>query len=285
MKVQKQRIDVLLVEQGLFETREKAKRAIMAGLIYANEVRLDKPGEKVPEDTELSVKGKVLPYVSRGGLKLEKALQYFEINVKGKKMIDVGSSTGGFTDCALQNGAEMSYAVDVGYNQLAWKLRQDERVVVMERTNFRYLTPADLQKGIPDFASIDVSFISLRIILPVLKTLLAPNSDVVALVKPQFEAGREQVGKKGIIRDPSVHEAVLDRIIQFSLGEGYDVRGATFSPITGGDGNIEFLLHLRTSDESIDRGEGIQAQDLKTKEIVTAAHTQLKTATKASDNE
>ncbi|MFL6556920.1 MAG: TlyA family RNA methyltransferase, partial [Bacillus sp. (in: firmicutes)] len=201
----KERLDVLLVEKGLIETREKAKRAIMAGLVYTNEERLDKPGEKVKVDIPLTIKGKMMPYVSRGGLKLEKALKVFDVSVLDKVLLDIGSSTGGFTDCALQNGAKMSYALDVGYNQLAWKLRQDERVVVMERTNFRYVTPADLSKEMPNFATIDVSFISLSLILPVLKTLLVPSSDVVALVKPQFEAGREQVGKKGIVRDEKVH--------------------------------------------------------------------------------
>lgn len=202
MKVMKERVDVLLVEQGLADTREKAKRMVMAGLVYANEERYEKPGEKVPVDLEFTIKGKVMPYVSRGGLKLEKALREFDLQVNGKILLDIGSSTGGFTDCALQNGAIMSYALDVGYNQLAWKLRQDERVKVMERTNFRYVTPADLDGEMPNFASIDVSFISLTLILPVLKTLLVPNSDVVALVKPQFEAGKDQVGKKGIVRIP-----------------------------------------------------------------------------------
>ncbi|OIK11731.1 TlyA family rRNA (cytidine-2'-O)-methyltransferase [Bacillus sp. MUM 116] len=240
----KERIDILLVERGLIETREKAKRAIMAGLVYTNEERLDKPGEKVKTDIPLTVKGNVIPYVSRGGLKLEKALKVFDVSVADKIVLDIGASTGGFTDCALQNGAKMSYALDVGYNQLAWKLRQDERVVVMERTNFRYVTPADLISGMPNFATIDVSFISLTLILPVLKTLLIPESDIVALVKPQFEAGREQVGKKGIVRDEKVHLQVVKKIIDFSLGQGYQVNNLSFSPITGGDGNIEFLLHL-----------------------------------------
>ncbi|PPA71364.1 TlyA family RNA methyltransferase [Jeotgalibacillus proteolyticus] len=272
MKVQKQRVDVLMVEQGLAETREKAKRSIMAGLVFANEVRLDKPGEKIPEDTLLSIKGKVLPYVSRGGLKLEKALTSFDIDVTGKRMIDVGSSTGGFTDCALQKGAEMSYAVDVGSNQLAWKLRQDERVVVMEKTNFRYLTPDKLSKGLPNFASIDVSFISLRIILPVLKTLLEDNSEVVALVKPQFEAGRDQVGKKGIVREASIHEEVLSRIVRFAQDEGYRISGVTHSPITGGDGNIEFLLHLTFTTSK--QEDSISSPDVQG--IVKAAHSELK---------
>ena len=274
MKIKKERLDVLLVERGLAETREKAKRTIMAGLVFSNENRLDKPGEKVSADIPLRIKGKVLPYVSRGGLKLEKALKHFDLNVLDKTLLDIGSSTGGFTDCALQNGAKMSYALDVGYNQLAWKLRQDERVIVMERTNFRYVTPADLTEGMPDFASIDVSFISLKLILPVLKTLLVPNSDIVALVKPQFEAGREQVGKKGIVRDPKVHISVLEMIIEFSLGLGYDVKNLSFSPITGGDGNIEFLLHLFWSGEK-DTGEN--RLQTNPHDLVKNAHEELKT--------
>lgn len=273
MKVMKERLDVLLVQQGLAETREKAKRMIMAGLVYANEERYEKPGEKVPVDLEFSIKGKVMPYVSRGGLKLEKALKTFDVTVEGKILLDIGSSTGGFTDCALQNGAVMSYAVDVGYNQLAWKLRQDERVKVMERTNFRYVTPADLDGEMPNFASIDVSFISLTLILPVLKTLLVANSDVIALVKPQFEAGRDQVGKKGIVRDPKIHKEVLDKIITFAVKEGYDVQNASFSPITGGDGNIEFLLHLSWQG-SKQTGENFLRQSVD--EIVNEAHAQFK---------
>jgi 23S rRNA (cytidine1920-2'-O)/16S rRNA (cytidine1409-2'-O)-methyltransferase len=274
MKIKKERLDVLLVERGLAETREKAKRTIMAGLVYSNENRLDKPGEKVNSDIPLTVKGNVLPYVSRGGLKLEKALKVFDLDVKGKTLLDIGASTGGFTDCALQNGAEMSYALDVGYNQLAWKLRQDERVVVMERTNFRYVKPEDLIKGMPNFASIDVSFISLRLILPVLKTLLVPGSDIVALVKPQFEAGREQVGKKGIVRDRKVHEQVLERITLFSIDEGYDVIDLSFSPITGGDGNIEFLLHLKWNGRSEEKGSLLLKTS--TEAVVTEAHIELK---------
>lgn len=280
MKTKKERLDVLLVERGLAETREKAKRAVMAGLVFSNESRMDKPGEKVSADIPLTLKGKVMPYVSRGGLKLEKALKVFNLEIEGKILLDIGSSTGGFTDCALQNGAKLSYALDVGYNQLAWKLRQDERVVVMERTNFRYVTPADLSAGMPDFASIDVSFISLKLILPVLKTLLVPGSDTVALVKPQFEAGREQVGKKGIVRDPKVHEAVLDKIIGFALSLGYDVKDVSYSPITGGDGNIEFLLHLYWSGS---REEGENLLKAKTDEVVKEAHAELKTKVKEEE--
>ncbi|WP_419881320.1 TlyA family RNA methyltransferase [Peribacillus sp. B-H-3] len=273
MKAKKERLDVLLVEQGLAETREKAKRSIMAGLVYANEVRLDKPGEKVPSDIVLTIKGKVMPYVSRGGLKLEKALKNFDLTAEGKVLLDIGSSTGGFTDCALQNGAKMSYALDVGYNQLAWKLRQDERVKVMERTNFRYVTPADLDGPMPDFASIDVSFISLTLILPVLKTLLVPGSNVVALVKPQFEAGKDQVGKKGIVREPKIHREVLSKIITFAQEQGYDIKNASYSPITGGDGNIEFLLHLLW-EGSKQKGEILLDQSVEA--IVEEAHKELK---------
>ncbi|AEH47281.1 TlyA family RNA methyltransferase [Parageobacillus thermoglucosidasius] len=274
MKGKKERLDVLLVQRGLIETREKAKRAIMAGLVYANEVRLDKPGEKVPVDIPLTVKGEVLPYVSRGGLKLEKALRLFDVSVQDKIVLDIGASTGGFTDCALQHGAKLSYALDVGYNQLAWKLRQDERVVVMERTNFRYVTPDYFTKGLPQFATIDVSFISLKLILPVLKMVIVPGSDVVALVKPQFEAGREKVGKKGIVRDPDVHEEVLTSIIDFALSEGFDAMNLSHSPITGGDGNIEFLLHLR-----FEGGKEIGENRLpkSVSEVVKEAHLQLKT--------
>ncbi len=269
--MKKERIDVLLVEQGLFETREKAKRAVMAGIVYCEENRLDKPGEKINTDSKLSVKGKTLQYVSRGGLKLEKALKIFDVDMKDKVLLDIGSSTGGFTDCALQNGAKQSYALDVGYNQLAWKLRQDERVIVMERTNFRYVTPVDLKGEMPNIASIDVSFISLKLILPVLKTLLVSGSNVIALVKPQFEAGREQVGKKGIVRDRKVHESVLEKIIAFSIEEGYIVKNLSFSPITGGDGNIEFLLHLYWDERAEEKTHYFQI-----KETVEAAHSELK---------
>jgi len=275
MSNKKERLDILLVENGLFETREKAKRAIMAGVVYGNEMRLDKPGEKVSRDLVLTVKGQTLPYVSRGGLKLEKAINEFNVNVQDKIMIDIGSSTGGFTDCALQNGAKLSYALDVGYNQLAWKLRQDDRVVVMERTNFRYVTPSDFQEGMPEFASIDVSFISLRLIFPVLKTILCPESDVVALIKPQFEAGREFVGKKGIVRDPSVHEFVLKEMLAFVLKQGYDVYNLSYSPITGGDGNIEFLLHLRW-EGSRSQAEGTNYLEKTERQIVNEAHSILK---------
>lgn len=273
--LEKERLDILLNERGFFETREKAKRAIMAGIVYSNEQRLDKPGVKVPKDIDISIKGKQMPYVSRGGYKLEKALKVFDLAVKGKIIIDIGASTGGFTDCALQNGAKYCYAVDVGYNQLAWKLRQDERVIVMERTNFRYLKPEDLSREMPEFACIDVSFISLKRILPPLKKILVPDSDIVALIKPQFEAGKELVGKKGIVRDRKVHEMVIEDILQFSLNEGFDCLNIDYSPITGGDGNIEFLLHLKWPGYN----EGVKGKNqfqTPIAELVIDAHNQLK---------
>ncbi|AZK47070.1 TlyA family RNA methyltransferase [Paenibacillus lentus] len=245
MAVSKERIDVLLVEQGYFDSREKAKTAIMAGLVFGNQERIEKAGTKVPRDTKITVKGAIHPYVSRGGLKLEKALKHFHIDMRERVMLDIGSSTGGFTDCALQHGARYVYAIDVGYNQLDWSLRNDERVNVKERTNFRYMTPADLDGPPPNFASIDVSFISLRIILPPLIVLLNKPADIVVLIKPQFEAGREKVGKSGVIREPKVHQEVLENVLGFATELGYTLQGLTFSPITGGEGNIEFLAHLR----------------------------------------
>jgi|SRR5690625_850439 len=267
----KKRLDVLLVEKNLAETREKAKRMIMAGLVFSENVRLDKPGVKVATDLPLTIKGNPIPYVSRGGLKLEKALEHFKISVTNKIMIDVGSSTGGFTDCALQNGARLSYAIDVGYNQLDWKLRSDDRVIVMERTNFRYVTPDMLTNGAPDFATVDVSFISLRLILPVLKKLLSENSDVVILIKPQFEAGKEQVGKKGIVRDKQVHLEVLNNILSFAHEEKYQLLDLTYSPVTGSAGNIEFLAHLGWMKEI----EQLPISRLKITQIVEKSHETL----------
>ncbi|WP_082063041.1 TlyA family RNA methyltransferase [Paenibacillus sp. IHBB 10380] len=250
--MEKERIDVLLVEQGLYDSREKAKAAIMAGLVFAAEERIEKPGMKVPRDVEIRVKGAVHPYVGRGGLKLKKALTSFAIEMDDVVMLDIGSSTGGFTDCALQHGAKHVYAIDVGYNQLDWSLRNDERVTVMERTNFRYVTPQNLQGPVPNFASIDVSFISLRIILPPLIALLDKPAHVVALIKPQFEAGRDKVGKSGVVRDSAVHRDVLMTVLNFAQELGFRLQGLTFSPITGGEGNIEFLAHwgLDTNDEA-----------------------------------
>ncbi|MBC1419757.1 TlyA family RNA methyltransferase [Listeria fleischmannii] len=274
MSIKKERADVLLVEQGLFETREKAKRAIMAGIVFRTDTRIDKPGEKIPLDSALRVKGKTLPYVSRGGLKLEKALQVFDFDVTDKLMLDIGSSTGGFTDCALQNGARHSYALDVGYNQLAWKLRNDPRVTVMERTNFRHVTPADFTQGLADFATIDVSFISLKLILPVLRTVLVTHGDVMTLIKPQFEAGKENVGKKGIVRDPKIHLDVLHDILGEATSLGYNVLGLDFSPITGGEGNIEFIAHLKWTGDLEKQGKIIMA-DKAVEQIVELAHARL----------
>ena len=246
----KERVDVLAYKQGLFDTREQAKRGVMAGLVVAviNGERFDKPGEKIDEATELKLKGEKLKYVSRGGLKLEKALNQFGLSVEGKIAIDIGASTGGFTDVMLQNGASQVFSVDVGTNQLAWKLRNDPRVVSMEQFNFRYAEPDDFE-ATPNFASIDVSFISLDLILPALHRILAENGQVVALVKPQFEAGREQIGKNGIIQDPKIHLAVLEKVAAFAGTHGFAVMEVAYSPIQGGHGNIEFLMYLEKKEE------------------------------------
>lgn len=248
--MEKERVDKLVVQQGLTESREQARRLIMAGQIYdENAQRYDKPGERIPVTKQLQIKGQRLRYVSRGGLKLEKALQQFDIDITNAILLDIGASTGGFTDAALQHGASMSYALDVGYNQLAYSLRQDERVEVMERMNFRYATPEDFRRGQPTMASIDVSFISLKLILPPLQPILDKDGDVMVLIKPQFEAGRERVGKKGIVKDKAVHTDVLREILGFATSIGYTVENLTFSPITGGEGNIEFLAHLKNSQQ------------------------------------
>lgn len=247
MASDKERLDILLVEQGFYETREKAKTALMAGLVLVEGEPVDKAGTKIPRTARIQVKGALHPYVSRGGLKLEKALKVFGIDLNGVTMLDIGASTGGFTDCALQNGAQYVYAVDVGYNQLDWSLRSDPRVCVMERTNFRYMQPGDLPGPAPAFASIDVSFISLKLILPPLKELLAPPGRVVALVKPQFEAGREKVPKTGVVKEPQVHREVLQQVLEFAAETGFAIEGLTYSPIKGGEGNIEFLAYLSLS--------------------------------------
>lgn len=241
----KERLDVLLVEQGFFESREKAKAAIMAGLVLVGTEQVDKAGTKIPRAAALTVKGAVHPYVSRGGLKLEKAISAFGLDLEGAVMLDIGASTGGFTDCALQHGAAFVYAIDVGYNQLDWSLRQHPQVCVMERCNFRHMTPDQLIGPEPGFASIDVSFISLKLILPALRPLLRPGAGTVALIKPQFEAGREQVGKSGVVRDSRVHLSVLREVLEAADGLGFSLVGLTYSPITGGEGNIEFLAYWR----------------------------------------
>ena len=240
----KTRLDVLLTERGLAESRQKAQAIIMAGQVFWEGHRMDKAGASVPEDAKLEIHGQTLRYVSRGGLKLEKAMEVFDLPaLQGAVAIDAGASTGGFTDCMLQNGAAKVYAVDVGYGQLAWKLREDPRVVCMERTNARYLTPEQIPDPL-DFASIDVSFISLKLILPPLNGLLKDGGHAACLVKPQFEAGREKVGKKGVVRDPAVHLEVLEHFLDHAGDAGFTVLGLTYSPIRGPEGNIEYLGYL-----------------------------------------
>ncbi len=240
----KKRLDVLLVERGLVESRQKAQALIMAGEVFVQGQRVDKAGTAIQENAEIEVRGKKLPYVSRGGLKLEKALIAFPVTVAGKVCMDTGASTGGFTDCMLQNGAAKIYAVDVGYGQLDYRLREDPRVVCMERTNARYLTHEQVPEEL-DFATVDVSFISLRLILPMLRSLLKTEGEAVCLVKPQFEAGKEKVGKKGVVRDPAVHLEVLEQFLVNAEEADFSVKGLTFSPIRGPEGNIEYLGYLQ----------------------------------------
>ena len=243
----KERLDVLLVKKGLATSREKAKAIIMSGNVFVDGEREDKAGTTFPETAKIEVHGHTLPYVSRGGLKLEKALQNFDVTVEGKVCTDVGSSTGGFTDCMLQNGAVKVFAIDVGRGQLDWKLRQDERVVCMEKTNIRYVTPEDLGEPI-DFSSIDVSFISLTKVLLPIRNYLTPEGEIVALIKPQFEAGREKVGKKGVVREKSTHVEVIQKVAEYAGSIGFDILNIEFSPIKGPEGNIEYLIHLKKTD-------------------------------------
>lgn len=245
----KKRLDVLLVERGLFPSREKAQAAILAGTVFIGDNRGTKAGDLVEATVEIVIRGHALPYVSRGGLKLEKALRVFDIDVAGKDCLDIGASTGGFTDCMLQNGAASVRAVDVGYGQLAWQLRSDPRVIVMERTNFRYATPEDIGIAV-DFATVDVSFISLSLILPAAAAVLKPGAEMVCLVKPQFEAGREKVGKKGVVRDPEVHRDVVVACCHHAIRNGFAVRGLSWSPIRGPEGNIEYLMWLALAPET-----------------------------------
>ncbi|MCQ2454639.1 MAG: TlyA family RNA methyltransferase [Clostridia bacterium] len=244
---EKKRLDVALFEKGYAESREKAKALIMAGIVYVNNQKCDKAGDTVKLDDIIEVRGNSLKYVSRGGLKLEKAIKVFSPVLKDKICADIGASTGGFTDCMLQNGAKKVYAVDVGYGQLAWKLRTDDRVINLERTNFRYVTKEQIPDEL-DFASIDVSFISLSHIFPVLKTLLKYEGRAVALIKPQFEAGKENVGKKGVVRDKNVHISVIEKITETAKENGFVVLGLDFSPVKGPEGNIEYLCYLENSD-------------------------------------
>lgn len=240
----KERLDILLVKRNLADSREKAKAVIMSGNVFVDGQREDKAGSTFPEEVKIEVKGHTLPYVSRGGLKLEKAMKEFDVTMKDKVCTDVGSSTGGFTDCMLQNGARKVFAIDVGRGQLAWKLRQDERVVCMEKTNIRYVTPEDLGEPI-DFSSIDVSFISLTKVLLPIRNYLVEDGEIAALIKPQFEAGREKVGKKGVVREPKTHMEVIRMVTDYASSIGFTVRNLTYSPIKGPEGNIEYLVHLQ----------------------------------------
>ena len=270
-KQKKQRLDVLLVEKGLAPSREKAKAIIMAGIVYVDGNKEDKAGTTFPENAVIEVKGKTLPYVSRGGLKLEKAMQKFPITLSGKVCMDVGSSTGGFTDCMLQNGAVRVYAVDVGHGQLAWKLRNDERVVCMEKTNIRYVVPEDIDE-LAAFSSIDVSFISLtKVLLPV-KNLLTEDGQVVCLIKPQFEAGREKVGKKGVVRDRAVHEEVIRMVMDYASSIDFYPLALDFSPVKGPEGNIEYLLFLSKNKQD---QEIVDTSSIDIKAVVTASHDTL----------
>ena len=250
----KKRVDVLMVEQGLAESRQKAQAIIMAGQVFIGDKRCDKGGLTLDEGTVLEVRGQTLRYVSRGGLKLEKAMKCFPITLEGKIAADIGASTGGFTDCMLQNGASKVYAVDVGYGQLAWSLRSDPRVICLERTNARYLSHEQIPEEL-DFASIDVSFISLKLILPALRSVMKPDGQVAALIKPQFEAGREKVGKKGVVRDPAVHLEVLEQFLVHASEAGFTVKGIDFSPIRGPEGNIEYLGYLSAMPGDVVHGD------------------------------
>ena len=263
----KTRLDVLLVERGLMESRQKAQTTIMSGLVFVKGQRVDKPGTSVDNEAEIEIRGNVLKYVSRGGLKLEKAMATFPVALEGAVCADIGASTGGFTDCMLQNGASKVYAVDVGYGQLAWKLREDPRVVCMERTNARYLTHEQVPDEL-DFASVDVSFISLKLILPALCGLLKEGGHVACLVKPQFEAGKEKVGKKGVVRDPAVHLEVLENFLNHAKESGFTVLGITYSPIRGPEGNIEYLGYLEKAEW--------QEKEFDLKALVDESHQTLK---------
>lgn len=265
----KTRLDVLLTERGLLDSRQKAQTTIMAGIVFVNGQRVDKPGTQVLNDAEIEVRGHVLPYVSRGGLKLEKAMKSFPLTLQDKICADIGASTGGFTDCMLQNGAKKVYAVDVGYGQLDWKLRNDERVVCLERTNARYITHEEIPDTL-DFASIDVSFISLKLIFPALYQLLGENGEIACLIKPQFEAGKEKVGKKGVVRDPKVHLEVLENFLEHAKENNFTVVDVTYSPIRGPEGNIEYLGYLRKN--------GGENGDFDLASIVDASHADLKEA-------
>lgn len=248
----KQRLDIFLTEKNFFDSRARAKAMIMAGKILVNGQKIDKAGTLIADDAEIRILGEEMPFVSRGGLKLQKALDVFKIILSGKIAADVGASTGGFTDCMLQHGAKKIYAIDVGYGQLAWKLRSNVNVINMERTNIRNVTRQDFYYGLPEFISIDVAFISLEKVLPIVFDVLNDSGEVVALIKPQFEAGREHVGKKGVVRDKKIHAAVIEKILNFAAEVGFAVRGLDFSPVKGPEGNIEYLAHFAKNFSAVD---------------------------------
>ncbi len=264
----KERLDVLLVQRGLAPSREKAKTMIMEGNVFVANQREDKAGTFFDDRVEIEVRGTTLKYVSRGGLKLEKAMNQFGLSLQGKICMDIGASTGGFTDCMLQNGAVKVYSVDVGYGQFAWKLRQDERVVCMEKTNIRYVTPEDIE-DVLDFASVDVSFISLTKVLTPARELLREGGEMVCLIKPQFEAGKDKVGKKGVVRDPQVHKEVIESVIAYAKSIGFDILHLEYSPIKGPEGNIEYLVHIKKSGKTMGEGE------MDVDAVVNAAHQSL----------
>lgn len=267
----KNRLDIILTERGLFASREKARASIMAGLVYVDGQRIDKAGTAVDTEAQIQIKENLCPYVSRGGLKLEKALNYFSFHLDGAVCADIGASTGGFTDCMLQKGASKVFAIDVGYGQLDWKLRNDPRVVCMEKTNIRYVLPENLE-GPADFSSIDVSFISLtKVLLPV-RNLLTEEGEIVCLIKPQFEAGREKVGKKGVVRDPAVHREVIEKVRDYAMSIFMEPCHLSFSPIKGPEGNIEYLLHLKKHPEGSEITDSLQ---VSVEEVVVAAHGEL----------
>ncbi|MCR5692060.1 MAG: TlyA family RNA methyltransferase [Eubacterium sp.] len=272
MKEEKERLDVLLVKRGLADSREKAKAVIMAGEVFVNNQREDKAGQTFPVTVSIEVRGKKMKYVSRGGYKLERAMEAFPIDLKDKVCMDVGSSTGGFTDCMLQNGASYVYAIDVGTNQLAWKLRQDERVCSMEKTNIRYVTEEDIGCQV-DFVSIDVAFISLTKVLTPVKALMKPKAQIVCLIKPQFEAGREKVGKKGVVRDQAVHREVIEMVENYARSIGFHILGLDHSPIRGPEGNIEYLLYM----ENDEREPSLVTEEEKIQisQLVEKAHASL----------
>ena len=271
-KIKKERLDILLFNRGLAPSREKAKAIIMSGIVYVDDNKEDKAGTTFPENVKIEVRGNTLRYVSRGGLKLEKAMREFDIKLDGNICMDVGASTGGFTDCMLQNGAVKVYSVDVGHGQLDWKLRNDERVVCMEKTNIRYVTEDDIEDKL-DFASIDVSFISLTKVLMPVKNLLKEQGEIVCLIKPQFEAGREKVGKKGVVRDRKVHAEVIEQVITYAESIELYPLALTFSPVKGPEGNIEYLLYLSKDETKRNMSKSVHVEDIE--QVVTLSHNTL----------